>query len=142
MENNVLGREVARVRKEKKLTQQQLGKLVGLTKSSISKMENGHTKLTYEDAMILMEAMGEKLAIPTTENQSAKGESLKAYLLTTATEWFAEDKGIPLDNAFEYLMFYKGLEFLENNYRYEQTLPRVDILNDLSSICKSNGGQL
>lgn len=137
-----MGREITRVRKEKKLTQQQLGKLVGLTKSSISKMENGHTKLTYEDAMILMEAMGETLTLPTTQKPSAKGESLKAYLLTTVTEWFAEDKGIPLNKAFEYLMSYKGLEFLENNYRYEQTLPRIDILSDISSICKSNGGQL
>ncbi len=142
MENNVLGREIARVRKEKKLTQQQLGKLVGLTKSSISKIENGHTKLTYEDAMILMEAMGETLAIPTTQKPSDKAENLKAYLLTTATEWFAAEKDLPLNRAFEYLLSYKGLEFLENNYRYEQTLPRIEILKDLSSVCRLNGGRL
>ena len=35
-------------------------KIVGLPKSSISKIEKGLTHISFEDASLLMDAMGEK----------------------------------------------------------------------------------
>lgn len=41
---DVLGEKIKQLRKEKNLTQEQLGKLVGVQKSQISKLENGENK--------------------------------------------------------------------------------------------------
>lgn len=143
MERNVLGNEIARTRKAKKMTQEQLGKLVGLPKSSISKIENGRTKLTWEDASILMEAMGETLALPSQtvpETDEAKEQRLR--MLTSGIEWLSRDKGVSLSYAYKYLALYKGLDFLSDNYRYEQALPRETIVNDMLAVCERNGGRI
>ena len=42
----------------------------------------------------------------------------------TGVSWFAAENGLPRAKAYQYLLMYKGIEFLERNYRYEQTLPR------------------
>lgn len=143
MDANVLGKEIARTRKSKKMTQEQLGKIVGLPKSSISKLENGRTKLTWEDASILMEAMGETLQLTygkIPETEEAKEQKLR--MLTSGIEWIASGKGLSLANAYKYLTLYKGLDFLSTNYRYEQTLPKETIINDLLAVCERNGGRL
>lgn len=143
MDANVLGKEIARTRKSKKITQEQLGKLVGLPKSSISKLENGRTKLTWEDASILMEAMGETLELVSCkipETEEAKEQKLR--MLTSGVEWLASEKGLSIAHAYKYLALYKGLDFLSTNYRYEQTLPKETIINDLLAVCERNGGRL
>ena len=33
---------------------------------------------------------------------------------------------------------YKGIQFLEDNYAYEQTLPRETLLSDLDKVCNRN----
>lgn len=143
METNVLGREVARVRKLKKITQEQLGRAVGLSKSSIGKMENGRMKLTWEDASILLEAMGEKLLLLSTlESESEKGKEQRQQMLLSSIEWFAAEKGISLSRAYKFLAMYKGLDFLSQNYRYEQTLPKSVILDDIVTVCERNGGRI
>ena len=60
---SMLGAAIQQVRKAKKLTQEELGKRVGLPKSSISKIEKGLTHISFEDASLLMDAMGEKITI-------------------------------------------------------------------------------
>lgn len=57
--NNTLGDIIKSFRKEKNFSQEALGKLVGLGKSSISKIESGKTNISLEDASVLLEAMGE-----------------------------------------------------------------------------------
>lgn len=143
METNVLGKEIVRARASKRMTQEQLGKLVGLSKSSISKLENGRTKLTWEDASILMEAMGEVLALPSgtvVETEGVKEQKLR--MLTSGIEWLANEKGVSLAYAYKFLALYKGLDFLSENYRYEQTLPRKTIINDMLAVCERNGGRV
>ena len=61
--DNLLGGIVKKVRQEKGLSQEALGKYVGLGKSSISKIESGKTNISADDASVLLEAMGEKLNI-------------------------------------------------------------------------------
>ena len=60
---SMLGATIQQVRKAKKITQEELGKRVGLPKSSISKIEKGLTHISFEDASLLMDAMGEKISI-------------------------------------------------------------------------------
>lgn len=61
--DTVLGGIIKTVRRKKELSQETLGKLVGLGKSSISKIESGKTNISLENASVLLEAMGEKLSL-------------------------------------------------------------------------------
>lgn len=140
---NILGATVMSVRKEKGLTQDALGKLVGMSKSSISKIENGLTHISAEDASILLEAMGEQLAIEVRDKEmSGNSKGIKCRFVAVAVQWFAEAKQVARSQAYRFLTLYKGIDFLDNNFRYEQTLPKEVIVNDLIRICEKNGGRL
>ena len=45
-------------------------------------------------------------------------------------------------DAYRYLLVYKGIQFLEENYAYEQTLPRETLLNDMEKVCNRNRKKL
>jgi len=51
------GQLIKEVRKEKKLTQDELGELIGVTKSQISKLENGTSNMTIGTIFKIFEAM-------------------------------------------------------------------------------------
>jgi len=140
---NILGSAVRAVRNSKGITQKELGEKVGLSKSGISKIEKGLTHISAEDASILLEAMGEELtlSIPGMEDSQA-AKAAKATFLMTCVSWFAMQNIMPKSKAYQYLLMYKGIDFLERNYRYEQTLTREVILDDLTRICAKNGGGL
>jgi HTH-type transcriptional regulator/antitoxin HipB len=53
----LIGDAIKRVRQEKKLTQADLGKLVGVQKAQISRIENGNN-LTFSTVIKLFKAMG------------------------------------------------------------------------------------
>lgn len=114
-----------------------------MSKSGISKIENGLTHISAEDASILLEAMGGQLSIEVRENDMGeKSKEMKCRFVTIAVQWFAEAKQIAKLKAYNFLTLYKGIEFLDNNFRYEQTLPKEVVVNDLIRICEKNGGRL
>lgn len=43
-------------------------------------------------------------------------------------------------DAYVYLSRNKGIEFLKDFYDVEHTLSFEDVLNDLTAICRKNGG--
>ena len=140
---NLLGSTIQSVRKNKGITQEELGRRVGLGKSSISKIEKGLTHISAEDAAILMEAMGEKLLFSATGiDESPKTKEQRTKFITTAILWFAEEYNLSFAKAYQFLLLYKGIDFLESSFRYEQTLPRETVLQDLILICTNNGGRL
>ena len=99
--DNLLGSIVKKVRQEKGLSQEALGKYVGLGKSSISKIESGKTNISVDDASVLLEAMGEKLNIYIGDQYPSAETKMKATIfVTVAACWFAEDKGITKHKAF------------------------------------------
>jgi hypothetical protein len=53
---------------------------------------------------------------------------------------FAEVKKMTPKDAFNYLARYKGIEFLVDCYEAEHTLSFDDAVDDLTTICKNNGG--
>lgn len=55
---------------------------------------------------------------------------------------FAERYGLSSKQAFAYLHRFKGLDFLEECYEAEHQLSIREAVNDLSIICKRNGGAL
>ena len=55
---------------------------------------------------------------------------------------FAERYRLSSRQAYEYLSRFKGLDFLDECYEAEHTLSFDDAVNDLSAVCKRNGGGL
>ena len=55
---------------------------------------------------------------------------------------FAERYKLSAKQAFAYLQRFKGLVFLDECYEAEHQLSLSDTVDDLSVICKRNGGAL
>lgn len=55
---DLLGHAIKKVRKEKNLTQEQLGELVGVQKAQISKIENGVKNARFDTILKVIEALG------------------------------------------------------------------------------------
>ena len=81
--DNLLGGIVKKVRQEKGLSQEALGKYVGLGKSSISKIESGKTNISADDASVLLEAMGEKLNIYIGDQYPSAETKMKATIFVS-----------------------------------------------------------
>jgi len=67
----LLGDAIKQARKEKKMTQEELGKLVGVKKSQISKIENSFTNARFETILKVFHALNMKIKFkiePTNEN--------------------------------------------------------------------------
>ena len=140
---SMLGMTIQQVRKAKGITQEELGRRVGLPKSSISKIEKGLTHISFEDASLLMDAMGEKITIQVMgmkEPDEKKVERVR--FVTIGVTWYAHSKKMTFADAYRYLLVYKGIQFLEENYAYEQTLPRQTLLDDLDKVCNRNREKL
>lgn len=63
------------------------------------------------------------------------------YIVICISE-FAKQKSISTKDAYNYLKKYKGLEFLDECYEAEHTLSLNDAVEDLTIICKRNGGNI
>lgn len=137
--DSILGMTIQQVRKAKGITQEELGKRIGLPKSSICKIENGQTHISFEDASLLMDAMGEKMTIQVMGlKEPVKKRVELVRFITIGVMWYAHSKKMEFADAYRYLLLFKGIQFLEENYVYEQTLPRQTLLDDLDKVCNSN----
>jgi len=58
---DLLGQAIKQARKEQHLTQEQLGKLVGVQKAQISKIENSVKNARFETILKVFEALGAKV---------------------------------------------------------------------------------
>lgn len=58
---DLLGRAIKEARKERNLTQEQLGKLVGVKKAQISKLENSLTDARFETIIKVFKALNAKI---------------------------------------------------------------------------------
>jgi len=62
LQMEVLGEIIRQVRLERNLTQEQLGKLVGVQKGQISKLENNTTNVTIETILKVFTALKAKIS--------------------------------------------------------------------------------
>ena len=63
------------------------------------------------------------------------------YTVTCVNE-FAKEYNLSVKEAFRYLYYFKGIEFIKENYEIEHTLSFSTVLEDLEILCKNNGGKL
>lgn len=54
---------------------------------------------------------------------------------------FADRYHLSSKEAFTYLYDYRGIEFLKENYDIEHTLSLAEAVDDLTTICRNNGGR-
>ena len=54
---------------------------------------------------------------------------------------FAKKFAITEKEAFQYLEKFKGIHFLKDHYEIEHTLSLEDAIEDLSRVCRANGGE-
>ena len=57
----LLGKAIKQARQDRNLTQEQLGKLVGVQKAQISKLENSVTDARFETILKVFKALGAKI---------------------------------------------------------------------------------
>ena len=57
LKTELIGEMIKKVRKDRKLTQEQLGKLVGVKKAQISRLENNTKNVTVETIIRIFNAM-------------------------------------------------------------------------------------
>lgn len=65
--------------------------------------------------------------------------NLLNYIVVCISE-FASKYEMHTRDAYVYLSRNKGIEFLKEFYDVEHTLSFEDVLDDLTAICKKNGG--
>ncbi|WP_374754548.1 helix-turn-helix domain-containing protein [Dyadobacter fermentans] len=66
---DLLGRAIRTVRKERNLTQEQLGELVGVQKAQISKLENGNNSATIDTILKVFSALKAEIQFNITVDQ-------------------------------------------------------------------------
>jgi len=59
----ILGEKLKKIRKERNLTQEQLGKLIGVQKAQISKLENGASSATISTITKVFKALNAKVKL-------------------------------------------------------------------------------
>ena len=57
LEVEILAEQIRQLRKERKLTQEQLGQLIGVQRAQISKLENGQSNVTIGTILKLLSAL-------------------------------------------------------------------------------------
>ena len=63
------------------------------------------------------------------------------YIVTAISE-FAKRNMLTVKEASNYLLRFKGIEYLEQCYPAEHTLSVKDWVDDITAICKRNGGKI
>lgn len=137
IEPSTLGACIRLERKKAGLTQAQLGKLIGLGESRVSKIENGTPSV--EVASYILGKLGSELKLKVINIHNDK-KSIS--FLMSVIYHYSKIKGISLGAAYRYLKRFKGLEYLNNYMEIERTLSFDDIAKNLSTVCTNNGGSL
>ena len=126
-------------RKNKGLTQDEVGYMVGVQKAMVSKVENGLC-VNFNTISRIAEALEVE---PMVELRSIKKPDKKIidYVMTAIIE-FAKKHGLTIREASNYLNRFKGIDFLTEFYDVEHTLSFNDCVDDLTVVCQNNGGAL
>ncbi len=68
-------------------------------------------------------------------------EKCARYIVACINQ-FALQKKLDRRASFRYLYNHKGIQFLKDHYEIEHTLSMQDAIDDLTHICRRNGGRI
>lgn len=124
-------------RLRKGLTQEELGERVGVGKAQISKIESGKG-LTIKTVTKVLDALGMSASV-ILQNTQTIDKNVIAYVVAAISE-FAKTHHISVREANNYLIRFKGLDFLTEHYDAEHLFSFEDSVQDLTQVCLNNGG--
>lgn len=134
---NDIGMLFFKRRKSLGLTQQELGDKVGVSKSEISKIENGRA-ITISTINKLSEELGVYPEISLRPADRIDRNII--YYISMCLGRFSKQHNLSRREACNYLSRFKGLQFAIDNYEVEHQLSLQDCVDDMTIICKQNGG--
>lgn len=132
-----IGKLFGQRRAELGMTQTEIGERIGVGRATISKIESGKG-LTFDT----INRMANALDADVTISLSPKGNHTKEVIeyAVTAISEFAKKNLLTIREASNYLLRFKGIDFLEKCYAAEHTLSVNDWVDDITAVCKRNGG--
>lgn len=132
-----IGLMIRNERLRKGLTQEELGERVGVGKAQISKIESGKG-LTIKTVTKVLDALGMSASV-ILQNTQTIDKNVIAYVVAAISE-FAKTHHISVREANNYLIRFKGLDFLTEHYDAEHLFSFEDSVQDLTQVCLNNGG--
>lgn len=132
-----IGLMIRNERLRKGLTQEELGERVGVGKAQISKIESGKG-LTIKTVTKVLDALGMSASV-VLQNTQTIDKNVIAYVVAAISE-FAKTHHISVREANNYLIRFKGLDFLTEHYDAEHLFSFEDNVQDLTQVCLNNGG--
>lgn len=124
-------------RLRKGFTQEELGERVGVGKAQISKIESGKG-LTIKTVTKVLDALGMSASV-SLQNTQVINKNVIGYVVAAISE-FAKTHHISVREANNYLIRFKGIDFLTEHYDAEHLLSFEDSVQDLTQVCLNNGG--
>lgn len=139
MRNNLdkIGKLFGQRRVELGLTQAEVGERIGVGRATISKIESGKG-LTFDTINRMANALETNVTVSLTPKVS-HDKAVIEYIVTAITE-FAKKNLLTVKEASNYLLRFKGIDFLEKSYAAEHTLSVNNWIEDITAVCKRNGG--
>ncbi len=134
---NNIGALIRDERIRRGLTQEELGRKVGVGKAQISKIESGKG-LTIKTVTKVLEALNLSADIRLVGSRKAD-KRIIGYVVAVISE-FAKAYNMTIREASNYLNRYKGIDFLTEHYEAEHLLSMDDCVQDLALFCYNNGG--
>lgn len=124
-------------RENNKLTQNEVGSMIGVQKAMVSKVEKGRC-VSFDTINRIADALGVE---PMVELKPKKqpDKNVIDYVMTVIIE-FAKRHRLTIKEASNYLNRFKGIDFLTEFYDVEHTLSFSDCVDDLTVVCQNNGG--
>ncbi len=132
-----IGPIIRNERIRKGLTQEELGKRVGVGKAQISKIESGKG-LTIKTVTKVLNALGISASV-VLRNETEFDKNVIAYIVAAISE-FAQKHHLSVREASNYLIRFKGIDFITEHYDAEHLLSFDDSVQDLTQVCINNGG--
>lgn len=132
-----IGKLFGQRRVELGLTQAEVGERIGVGRATISKIESGKG-LTFDTINRMANALDAEITVALTPKKGQSKEVIE-YIVIAISE-FAKRNFLSLKEASNYLLRFKGIDFLEKCYAAEHTLSINDWVDDITAICKRNGG--
>lgn len=132
-----IGSIIRNERIRKRLTQEELGERVGVGKAQISKIESGKG-LTIKTVTKVLDALGISASV-VLKNEPEIDKNVIAYIVAAINE-FARNHHLSVREASNYLIRFKGIDFLTEHYNAEHLLSFDDSVQDLTQVCLNNGG--
>ena len=132
-----IGLMIRNERLRKGLTQEELGERIGVGKAQISKIESGKG-LTIKTVTKVLDALGMSASVVLQKAQTID-KNMISYVVAAISE-FAKAHHLSIREANNYLIRFKGIDFLTEHYDAEHLLSFDDSVQDLTQVCLNNGG--